>query len=313
VTDRSAQQAEMLVNRVRKNSRHLRKWARRRSITCYRLYDRDIPEVPIAVDLYEGRLHVAEFAGWSDDEVWQRLQPSAEALGIARSDVYIKSRERQKGASQYQNRGDAAHRIEISEGGHMFLVNLVDYHDTGLFLDHRQTRAMVQEESPGKRVLNLFCYTGAFSVYAGAGGATETLGIDLSATYLKWARDNLEINRLDRERHRLVRGDVMQELLELRSAGRRFDLAVVDPPTFSNSKKIEGTFDVLRDHVDLLQRVAPLIEPGGNVYFSTNHRRFRFQESELSRLFRCEEISHRTVPDDFRDKKIHRCFQLVRL
>jgi 23S rRNA G2069 N7-methylase RlmK/C1962 C5-methylase RlmI len=305
-------QAEMLANRVRKNLRHLRKWARRCGVSCYRAYDRDIPEVPLVIDYYEGRLHVAEFCDWSDDEVWARLGRLVDELEIAPSDVYVKSRKRQRGLEQYQNRGDAANRFEVREGGHSFLVNLIDYHDTGLFLDHRQTRAMVQNESRDKRVLNLFCYTGAFSVYAAAGGARETLGVDLSATYLKWARDNLDLNGFGRDRHRLLRGDVMEELLNLANEGERFDLAVVDPPTFSNSKSTQGTFDLQRDYVELLRRVADLLETAGTVYFSSNNRRFKFDPKALGQWFGGEEITYKTIPEDFRDKKSHRAFRFQR-
>lgn len=308
----SESQGEMLGNRVRKNQRRLRKWLRRDQVTCYRLYDRDIPEIPLAIDRYEERLHVACFSDWKEERIRSVLEPTCAALDIDPAKMFIKSRRRQKGVHQYQGQGSADNRFEVLEGGHRFLVNLVDYIDTGLFLDHRKTRAMVQAGAAGKSVLNLFCYTGAFSVYAAAGGAQRTLAVDRSATYLEWARANLERNGFSPAAHRLVRADVMRELEELAERRERFDLAVVDPPTFSNSKNSPATFDVQRDHVELLERVAELLIPSGRVYFSTNNRRFRWQPEDLKRWFHAEEISHRTLPEDFRDKKIHRSFLLER-
>lgn len=312
---RLQQQAEMLCNRVRKNEKRLRKWLSREDIHCYRLYDKDIPEIPLVIDWYEGRLHVAEFQTAKDErsgEEWMRevLAPTCEALQVRPEWVYYKVRDRQRGSQQYQARGAGYHRFEAREGGHRFLVNLRDYLDTGLFLDHRRTRAMVQAASEGKAVLNLFCYTGSFSVYAAGGGAATSLGIDLSATYLQWARENLDLNGADRARHRLVRADVMEELLALKKTGERFDVVVVDPPTFSNSKRMEGVFDVQRDHVSLLERVHTLLAPGGQVYFSTNHRRFRFDDEALAKRYSAQEISAKTLPMDFRDTKIHRCWHL---
>lgn len=317
--DLLASQGEMLCNRVKKNMKRLRKWSRREGVSCYRIYDRDIPEIPIVIDWYEGRLHVAEFSRKHASEEcggesWMKtvLAMTALALEVPAEAIYYKVRDRQRGQSQYQARGTEDHRFEVGEAGHRFLVNLLDYLDTGLFLDHRKTRGMVAAECEGKSVLNLFCYTGSFSVYAGAAGASNTLGVDLSATYLEWARANLELNGLDRNRNRLRRGDVMEVLRDLRGQGERFDIAVVDPPTFSNSKRMEGVFDVQRDHVELLEAVHAVLAPKGVVYFSTNHRRFQFDEGEVGGHFDVEEISHKTLPEDFRDAKIHRCFRLER-
>lgn len=310
--DRIHRQGEMLSNRVQKNVRHLRKWVRRTDVSCYRIYDRDIPELPLVIDWYEGRLHVAQFGELDEAQLRALLAPALEALEAPASQVYFKARQRQKGTQQYQNRGDTENRFEVGEGGHRFWINLSDYLDTGLFLDHRKTRAMVQAEAEDRRVLNLFCYTGAFSVYAAAGGARDTLGVDLSGTYLDWARANLELNGFSRDRHRLRRGDVMAVLGELNDEGERFELAVVDPPTFSNSKSMEGTFDVLRDHEELLRRVADVMVADGLVYFSTNHRHFRWEGDALEDVFASEEITSKTIPEDFRDRKIHRCFRLVR-
>lgn len=308
----------MLCNRVRKNRKRLSKWSAREGVHCYRLYDRDIPELPLVIDWYQGRLHVAEFHKSDADparsgEAWMKsvLAPTAEALQVAQEKIFFKVRDRQRGQRQYQAKGAEYNRFEVTEAGLGFLVNLVDYLDTGLFLDHRRTRAMVAEEAKDKAVLNLFCYTGSFSVYAAAAGAATTLGIDLSGTYLDWARANLDLNDLDKRRNRLRRGDVMEELLELDKSGEKFDLAVVDPPTFSNSKALEGVFDVQRDHVQLLQRVRKLLAADGVVYYSTNHRRFQLDEPGLNRDYEIREISSKTLPMDYRDQKIHRCWRMV--
>ncbi|MBL4636964.1 MAG: class I SAM-dependent methyltransferase [Kofleriaceae bacterium] len=314
------EQSENLRNRVRKTYKHLKKWSRREKVHCFRLYDRDIPEIPLVIDWYQGRLHVAEFAKrHSEDESrhgeeWMRtvVAPMAEDLGVASADIYYKVRNRQRGQAQYQAKGAQYNRIEVEEGGHRFLVNLVDYLDTGLFLDHRRTRAMVAAESEGKSLLNLYCYTGSFQVHAAGAGAAISVGIDLSATYLEWARANLELNGFEAARHRLIRGDVQEELQHLVSSGEKFDIVVVDPPTFSNSKRLEGVFDVQRDHMAVLQSVHGLLAQSGVVYFSTNHRRFKFEEEEASALFEIQEITKKTLPTDYRDKKIHRCWRLVK-
>ncbi len=318
--DLLAAQGEMLCNRVKKNRKRLRKWAKREGISCYRIYDRDIPEIPLAIDWYEGRLHVAEFhrKHASEDcggEAWMKtvLALTAIELGVPPEHIYYKVRDRQRGQKQYQARGLEDNRLTVGECGHKFYVNLVDYLDTGLFLDHRIARGLVANACKDKSVLNLYCYTGSFSVYAGAAGASNTLGIDLSATYLEWARANLNLNGLDPTRNRLRRGDVLEELVELRHSGERFDIAVVDPPTFSNSKRMEGVFDVQRDHVTLLSRVHALLSTCGTVYFSTNHRKFALDIEAIAPLFDIEEITDTTQPEDFRDKKIHRCWRLGKI
>lgn len=270
----AGQQAHMLANRLSKRARHLRKWARREGVSCYRLYDRDIPEIPLAVDWYEGRLHIARYQRESDpgdDWLEAMAHAAADALGVPRKQVYLKSRERQRGLAQYERVGEFGEVVVVSEGGHRFGVNLTDYLDTGLFLDHRITRAMVGREAAGARFLNLFSYTGAFTVYAAAGGARETVSVDLSNRYLEWARHNMELNGHDgpeqRGVHRYVRADVMAYLRDpgVYGAGSsgHFDLAVLDPPTFSTSKKMSGVLDIQRDHVELIERTLHLLRPGG--------------------------------------------------
>ena len=199
-------------------------------------------------------------------------------------------------------------RFSVDEGGLNFLVNLSDYLDTGLFLDHRMTRDYVRRESDGCRMLNLFAYTGAFTVYAADGGALETTTVDLSNTYLEWARANMKLNDFDDPRHTFVATDVMTWCLDAKTDGRTFDLVVVDPPTFSNSKRTKTVFDVTRDHGELLERVLDLVVPGGIVWFSTNARRFRFDEHLESRAV-VTEMTDKTHPPDFRQRP-HRAWRL---
>lgn len=311
-TDRTAAQLEMLANRVRKNRRKLKGWLEREGVTCYRLYDRDIPEIPMAIDLYDGRLHAARLAGSPHDRgpEWAGALASglAENLGVDRGSVFLKERRSGKGGSVYAPMDKKGELVEVGEGGLRFLVNLTDYLDTGLFLDHRATRAMVREEARGKRFLNLFAYTGTFSVYAAAGGASTTTTVDLSNTYLDWARANMELNGFEGDSHRFVRDDVLGALEDRRVADE-YDLAIVDPPTVSKSKAMGRDLDVQRDHSLLLNRVLERTSDGGVVYFSTNFTGFRFAEDRV-RASRVEEISDRTVPVDFRNRKIHRCWRI---
>ena len=317
------EKAEMFRNRLRRMQKHWGKWARRSGVTCYRLYDKDIPDVPLAIDWYEGRLHVAEYVrphdrAEAEHRAWLEftIKSAADALDVRRRDVFVKLRQKQKGKSQYERQDDADNRNQVTEGGHKFLVNLSDYLDTGLFLDHRQTRAMVQSEAAGKNFLNLFCYTGAFTVYAAAGGATATTSVDLSNTYLDWAEDNMRANGFavcpDEPAHRFVQRDVMTFLRDhASSSDPPWDLAVVDPPTFSNSKKLDDVWDVQRGYVELLNLLLANMSPGGLVYFSTNLRRFKFDE-ELIKATNIREITTQTIPPDFRNKRIHRCWRLVK-
>jgi len=317
LSDRAEPQGEMFANRLAKQARHLRKWPTKREITCYRLYDRDIPEIPLAVDLYEGRLHIAEYdrphdrtasehADWLD----KMASAAGEKLEIPAENIFLKKRRRQRGVEQYERVTETGSpRVTVSEGGCKFLVNLADYIDTGLFLDHRITRGMVRDEAAGKRMLNLFAYTGAFSVYAAAGGAVSTTTVDLSSTYLDWARANFRLNELDNDAHRFVRSGAL-EFLGDHSPGEHYDLAVVDPPTFSNSKSTEGDFDIQRDYIALLGGLLKLMSPGGVIYFSTNFKRFKFDQAVLPGCT-MRELSKQTVPEDFRNKRIHRCWRIV--
>ncbi len=316
-----AAQAEMLGNRLRKNAAHRAKWARRAGVTCYRLYERDIPEIPLIVDWYEGRVHVAERARPNTDAMdlaehgaWlgSMLGAIAGALSVDVGSIAVKRRQRQKGSAQYTTFATTGERFVVHEGAAQLWVNLHDYLDTGLFLDHRPLRARVGAEAAGKRVLNLFCYTGAFTVHAALGGAASTTSVDLSSTYIDWARDNLALNGLRGPANRLVRAEIATWLRDPVVAADQYDLCVVDPPTFSNSARMEGVFDVQRDHVELLDRVRRILAPGGVIYFSSNFHRFKpAWEAGLLPGLEATEITGETIPEDFRGTKIHRAWRLV--
>jgi len=312
----------MLANRLQRMHRHWRRWARRSEVTCYRLYEKDIPEHPLVIDWYDGRALVWAMHRTRDETEPQRARWLEEVerevregldLPLPRGDeedrLYFKERRRQRPTDQYRRAADERREVVIEEQGLKFIVNLSDYHDTGLFLDHRNTRAMVRAEAAHRRVLNLFCYTGSFSVYAAAGGAWESVSVDLSNAYLAWARRNFELNAVDPRRHHLVRADVLEWLPRAGLKGERFDLIVCDPPTFSNSKRMREVLDVGVRHPLLINGCLRLLNPGGTLYFSTNSRGFRLREGELDPC-RLEEISHLTVPEDYRNRRVHRCWRV---
>lgn len=310
-------QADEFANRLRNRARHFRRWPTKRGITCFRLYERDVPDVPLAVDRYEDALHIAEFDRPHDRSPAQHADwldlmacTAAEVLEVPRDRVFVKHRNRQRGADQYHRVDDRSSRLVVQEGGLKFVVNLSDYVDTGLFLDHRNTRQMVRERAAGKRFLNLFAYTGSFSVYAAAGGAATTTSVDKSTNYTDWARENLQLNGFTGVTHRVVRSDIRAFFDGLRP-GDQWDLAVVDPPTFSNTKGIQTDWDVQRDHATLLQQLTPHIVAGGLVYFSTNFRRFKLNNAELGD-YSIRDITRQTIPEDFRNQRIHKCWALVR-
>ncbi|MBX3357909.1 MAG: bifunctional 23S rRNA (guanine(2069)-N(7))-methyltransferase RlmK/23S rRNA (guanine(2445)-N(2))-methyltransferase RlmL [Phycisphaeraceae bacterium] len=316
--ERDEKEAREFAASLANNLRHLRKYPSR-GIPCYRVYERDVPDVPLIVDRYEERYHAAEYERQHSRTVAQQAdwfdlmrRTIAQTADVPIEQVYMKEKHRQRGLTQHEKQGEARHVFVVSEGGLRFEVNLSDYIDTGLFLDHRLTRQMVREQAAGKRVLNLFCYTGAFTVYAAAGGARETTSVDLSNTYVDWAGRNLGLNGLAGPSHRLVRSDVKEFLLSQRARAQGlYDLAVVDPPTFSNSTSTEEDWEVLHGHVPLLTTLAPLMSPGGVVYFSTNFRRFKLDERSIAEAgLSSREISNRTVPPEYRNRRIHRCWRL---
>jgi 23S rRNA (guanine2445-N2)-methyltransferase / 23S rRNA (guanine2069-N7)-methyltransferase len=314
---KAREQAEIFRSRLAKRARHLRRLPTRQGITCYRIYERDIPEVPLVVDRYEDCLHIAEFerphdrtpaehGDWLD--LMQRT--AGEVLDVPQANIFLKRHTRQRGDSQYERVATRERTLVAHEGGLQFEVNLSDYLDTGLFLDHRITRGMVRQLAAGKRFLNLFAYTGAFTVYAAAGGAESTTTVDLSASYLEWAGRNLALNGLAGPQHALVRDDSV-EFLDGCGRRPRFDLAVIDPPTFSNSKRLDHFWDIQRDHAALVSRVLELLTPGGTLFFSTNFRRFKLADEEI-RGATVVEISRQTVPPDFRNRRIHRCWRITK-
>jgi len=315
--DKDHEQAQLFTNRLKKRARHLRRWPTRRGITCFRLYERDIPEIPLVVDQYEDAIHITEYErphqrSLSRHSAWLQLMKTtaAQTLDIPEQHVFLKTRQKRRQGDQYEKISDQKTMRTIGEGGLKFLVNLSDYVDTGLFLDHRLTRAMIREQAQGKSFLNLFAYTGSFSVYAADGGATETTTVDLSKNYLSWAQENLKLNGLDGPQHQFVPSDSIEFLEKAaRDPKQRFDLVVVDPPTFSNSKRTEDDWDIQEQHVEMLTLVSQVLNPNGVVYFSTNFRKFKPRLAELSQ-FEPVEISSKTVPEDFRNRKIHRCWIL---
>jgi 23S rRNA (guanine2445-N2)-methyltransferase / 23S rRNA (guanine2069-N7)-methyltransferase len=313
----ATRQAEEFANRLRNRARHFRRWPTKRGITCFRLYERDVPDVPLVVDRYEDALHIAEFARPNDRSPAQHAdwldlmaRTASKVLEVPRERVFLKFRDRQRGDDQYKRVDDRRARFVVNEGGLKFVVNLSDYVDTGLFLDHRNTRQMVRERAAGKQLLNLFSYTGSFTVYAAAGGALTTTTVDKSSTYTDWTRENLELNGFAGRAHNIVRSDIKTFLNGLRPA-EKWDLAVVDPPTFSNTKGLEVDWDVQRDHATLLQKLAAHIVPGGSVFFSTNFRRFKLDEAALSE-YSVRDITRQTIPEDFRNERIHKCWVLTR-
>jgi 23S rRNA (cytosine1962-C5)-methyltransferase len=304
-----------LVNRVVKNQRHLTRWARREGLEAYRLYDRDMPEFPLAIDRYADWLHVQVFEQrrpLGDEAVADIVQGLAGALDVDAGHVAVKQRRRQRGHSQYERLVDAGPSFTVAERDLRFEVNLVRYLDTGLFLDHRDTRALVRDAARDRDVLNLFAYTGSFTVYAAAGGARRTVTVDLSRTYQAWSRRNLALNRIPQgNRHHFVQEDTLAFLGRARHNGARFDLVVLDPPSFSNSKRMDASFDVQRDHFGLLRAALGVLAPGGSLYFSNNRRGFRLDE-RIADAADVSEISDRTVPPDFARYRPHRCWILCR-
>ena len=312
--------AQMFANRLRKNLQRLDPWAAQQGIECFRVYDADMPEYAFAIDLY-GRVarhvYVQEYAAPKtvDQESARERRREAlavlpEVLAVPLPQIHTRVRKAQKGAGQYEKRENADERHVVHEGGLKFWVNFRDYLDTGLFLDHRIMRSMLRDWAKGADFLNLFCYTGSATVYAAAGGARSSVSVDLSNTYLDWAHENLLLNGFRGNDHELYRADCLEWLMDQEASGPRFDLIFVDPPTFSNSKRMDGVLDIQRDHVGMIQRSAKLLRPGGRLVFSTNYSRFKLDTVALSG-FQIEDITAATIPKDFeRHARIHSAFSL---
>jgi 23S rRNA (cytosine1962-C5)-methyltransferase len=315
----SPEKATMFRNRFTKVFRHMNKLARRQEVSCYRIYDHDLPEFPLRIEMYEDWLYVAEYRRnhhmeEAEHNEWLGACKSIieEITGIPASRIVLRTRQRKSNRQdQYQKLDDEKEYMLVREQGLKFKINLTDYLDTGLFLDHRVTRAMVRAEVQGKKILNLFCYTGSFSVYAAAGGATEVVSVDLSKTYLKWATENMELNGFyDPARHLYLHEDVKQYLPKLPSA--YFDLVIMDPPTFSNSKRMEDFLDIQQDHPVLIKQTLSAMKPGGMIYFSTNFSRFQLQIESLTDCT-VKDITRATTPFDFQGKLNRFCFLITKL
>ncbi|HTV52152.1 MAG TPA: bifunctional 23S rRNA (guanine(2069)-N(7))-methyltransferase RlmK/23S rRNA (guanine(2445)-N(2))-methyltransferase RlmL [Steroidobacteraceae bacterium] len=315
--------ARMFANRLAKNRKRLESWARRTEVSCYRLYDADMPEYAFAIDRYDTLeppqrwLYVQEYAAPADidpEAVRRRRREVLASLpgasGIDPEHIRLRTRRRSRGGEQYGKLDAQGRFLTVLEGGLRFQVNFEDYLDTGLFLDHRETRARLRAAARGARFLNLFAYTGTASVYAAAGGAVTTTSVDLSRTYLDWAARNLAANGFSTAQHRLVQADCREWLRAAAATQERFELIFLDPPTFSNSKRMQGVLDIERDHPQLLAACAQLLAPAGLIVFSTNSRRFRLDPA-LQAQYAVRDIGPQTLPADFaRNPRIHRCFEL---
>lgn len=314
----SPEKAAMFENRLLKVYKHKSKLARRQEVSCYRVYDHDLPEFPFCIELYDNKVYLAEYLrrhGMTDEqhEAWLDacIAIISRLLDVPADRVYVRQRKRMshRADDQYEKLNVEKQFFTVHESGLKFLVNLTDYLDTGLFLDHRVTRNMVRAIANGKRVLNLFCYTGSFSVYAAAGGAASVTSVDLSKTYLQWAQDNFTLNGFeDNQRFQFVHADVKQYLKTLRPGS--FDLVVMDPPTFSNSKRMKDFLDIQRDHVELLNDVIRATTAGGTIFFSTNYTKF-ILDAPAIQASSVKDITRMTTPFDFEGKLKRWCYQLI--
>jgi 23S rRNA (cytosine1962-C5)-methyltransferase len=308
----------MFRNRLAKVFRHLSRQAKRLRVSCYRVYDHDLPEFPLSIDIYEDNLYVAEYkrqhgmtVGEHDTWLRESLNVIMEVFKTPQHRIFLKLRQQKRGRyGQYQKIAEQQNEYVINEGGLKFIINLSDYLDTGLFLDHRMTRQAVKEEAKNKKVLNMFCYTGTFSVYAAAGGAEEVASVDLSNTYLNWAKRNMQLNGFTNPvKYKYDHADARQYLNTIKTD--YFDLIVMDPPTFSNSKQAEGFLDVQRDHVEMLNDCLSGLVPNGVIYFSTNSRKFILDKEKI-KATSVKDITKATTPFDF-EGRLHRYgFRIVK-
>lgn len=300
-------------NRLAKVYKHIGKIARKQNLACFRVYDVDLPEFPFIIDVYKDMIYVAEYKSKhklseEDYEIWLNtsMEIIQEVFGVEKDNIFLKLRERQKGEQQYSKLNKEKKELIVDENGLAFIVNLSDYLDTGLFLDHRLTRQKVKEISKGKRVLNLFSYTGSFTVYAASGQAKKITTVDLSRTYINWAKRNLTYNKLyDDSRHEFIQADVLQYLKTVEPFS--YDLIILDPPTFSNSKRMEDILDIQRDHVTIINQCLNILSENGMLIFSTNYRNFILETEKLSSQ-KIKDITRQTTPFDFEGKLKRKCF-----
>lgn len=316
-------QSNMFANRLRKNLKKLSNWIKHDHIHCYRIYDADLPEYAVAIDIYQGEQTWANVQEYEAPKTIDPLKANQRLTGVLREisnvlkipseQIFLKIRRKQKNTEQYEKQGDVGHFHIVEENGCKFWVNFEDYLDTGLFLDHRPVRLLIQQQAKGKRFLNLFAYTGTATVHAVIGGARSSVTIDMSNTYLDWAKRNFDLNGISGN-HKLIRADCQQWLTQYARVKQKpqFDLIFLDPPTFSNSKKMDAVFDIQKDHVQLIRSAASLLAPNGILYFSTNFRRFKMNNQALIDL-KIEDISNAMIPKDFaRDTRIHYCWKITR-
>ncbi|MDR0785894.1 MAG: class I SAM-dependent methyltransferase [Treponema sp.] len=329
--EKSAYQAEILFNRIKKRHRHLKKWARRIGTDAFRLYDRDIPEIPLVIDLYKDAVAGAFFerreedAEYSDKKEWLECMKTAvsQAVSVPDERIFLKIRKIQRGNNQYERMDGVNFFVDVHEGDLIFRVNLSDYLDTGLFLDRRSLRRLICTGAAGKRLLNLFCYTGGFSIHAANGGAVGVDSVDMSNTYLDWAKVNFSLNRFTAEiasqeaaffkkppGFRLIRADVLRFLDAATRARCAWDIIVLDPPVFSNSKRMLSYLDVKRDYQSLVAKCLPLLEKHGKIFFSTSVRRIRADFSMFS-ILSAQNITERLREEDFCGKRIPECWEIT--
>jgi 23S rRNA (cytosine1962-C5)-methyltransferase len=318
----SEEKMQMFRNRLTKVYRHVARTARRQGVTCYRIYDHDLPEFPFCIERYEDKLYLAEYQrrhGMTEEQHDQWLESCiptiSEVLETPDDRIYYRERRRKAGRQgQYEKLSSEEEFFIAHEAGLSFKINLTDYLDTGLFLDHRITRGMVREEAAGKKMLNLFCYTGSFSVYGAAGGAVQVDSVDLSKTYLNWAEANMALNvpagaGPAAAKQQFIHADVKQWLDEV--PANTYDLVVMDPPTFSNSKRMKDFLDIQRDHAGLINKALHAMQRGGILYFSTNYRRFQLETEKLT-ASSVKDVTGATTPFDFQGRLFRYCYKLVK-
>jgi 23S rRNA (cytosine1962-C5)-methyltransferase/23S rRNA (guanine2445-N2)-methyltransferase / 23S rRNA (guanine2069-N7)-methyltransferase len=299
---------EVIKNRIKKNYDKISKWAQKNQIEAYRIYDRDIPEYPFILDFYKDNLVVYDKSNpyiERDKEHFVEFQQALKALWNEKFPLFIKLRKKQEGTDQYEKLDTKKVELVVNEGKAKFLVNLSDYLDTGLFLDHRPLRYNVSKKCAGKKLLNLFCYTGSFSVLAALGGA-ETTSVDMSKNYIEWCKQNFKINNIDLSQHEFICEDIFKAFEQIKQS---YDYIILDPPTFSNSKKMLQDFEVEKDQVFLVESCMKLLKPEGTLYFSNNKRKFKIAD-EISEKYSVKNITPQTIPIDFHDQKIHHCFEI---
>ena len=302
------------LNRLKKNQQQLKKWCEQTGVTCYRLYDADLPDFSMAIDIYENYCYVQEYAApktidpkKAESRLLAALDIVQHVLGINESHIILKTRQKQKGLQQYEKMSEQKKILEVHEGAAKLLVNLTDYLDTGLFLDSRSIRQKIFEQAQGKYFLNLFCYTGTATVFAALGKAASTTSIDLSNTYVEWAKQNLALNGISPRQHTYIQADCLQWL---QAENNKYDLILLDPPTFSNSKRMQDVLDIQQDHVALIKECLRILKKDGQLLFVTNKRGFKLDES-LKTLYSITDTTKKTIPFDFKRAVIHHSYVIM--